>query len=247
MDVEFIKDKLVYLLLSKRVVLPHIFFTENLRISERTIKKWMEQLGKDEYKNYIRIITGNVLNNFLINYPCASEASLLEEVIMISQGGVKSLLKYALLKKKKMCKNDVITLIDSFTKAFAEMCVDNGQTAKIYTCTEEECEDRQYKIDDILNIMNINDSPNTTVVIGDRNKVNAQYKVNENKKSFFVPMWLRVLCWVIFVISICWLALSVWYYYPTTGKVLDFFDSFPWYDWLILFIKVISLIIALYK
>ena len=72
-----------------------------------------------------------------------------------------------------------------------------------------------------MNIMNINDSPNTTVVIGDRNKVNAQYKVNENKKSFIVPKWLRVSCWVIFAITICWLVLSVWYHYTTTDKILD--------------------------
>ena len=244
LNVEIICKCIVHLKSNRRIVLPHIYFLENdSDFTERRIENWYKQLSKEDKNRYATIIKDNVMGNFLTEYPHNNDVNKLDKIIMLTRGGVKSLIGY-IYKKGKNDAARAAECMDSFNNAFSHV---EQSKLKQNVFDDIEYEDRQYKIDDILNNMNINDSTNITIVVGDKNKVNAQYKVNENKKSFIVPKWLRVSCWVIFAITICWLVLSVWYHYTTTDKILEFFVSFFWYDWLILMLNVISIIIALRK
>lgn len=240
-----IKKEIVNLKSKSLAVLPHFYFVKHLKLSKNTIEKWARNVRKSKRDLYIYVLEGNLLGTFLTEYLHEADVIQLEKVLMVTQEGTKNMLKYVLKKENR--SSELNEMLEMFNNAFVRV---KQSKLKQNVFEDIEYEDRQYKIDDILNkmnIMNINDSPNTTVVIGDRNKVNAQYKVNENKKSFIVPKWLRVSCWVIFAITICWLVLSVWYHYTTTDKILEFFVSFFWYDWLILMLNVISIIIALRK
>ena len=237
-----IKKEIVNLKSKSLAVLPHFYFVKYLKLSENTIEKWARNIRRNKRDSYIYVLEGNMLGTFLTEYLHQTDVIQLEKVLMITQEGTKNMLKYVLKKENR--SSELNEMLEMFNNAFVKV---KQSKLKQNVFDDIEYEDRQYKIDDILNNMNINDSTNITIVVGDKNKVNAQYKVNKNKKSFIVPKWLRVSCWVIFAISICWLVLSVWYHCTTTEKILEFFVSFFWYDWLILMLNIISIIIALHK
>ena len=247
MEIELIKDRFVYLVLNKSVVIPHIFFIEHLGISERLIRKWLQNLGQEEQRNYVRIIKGNILENFLLDYPHDASAVLSDELIMITQGGVKALLKFASLKKRCLNKDELPNLIELFTAAFSAMRVENGNAKKMYTCDERECEDQRYKIEDVG--MNIKVSNSPGAIVNATNGDNNDVAFNHNKDEMFkANKWAKIkliVAVIVFMLLLIVIFYIVYVDYQETQNLALTIKNMSWLEWILALLDLGSGVLSL--
>lgn len=238
---EFIYSRIVHLDSTNRIVLPHVFFIDEVNIDHSSIRSWFLQLSQADRDRFISTIEDEVVGNFFTAYPHKPEDIQLEQVIMITEGGVKSLIKYTLLKKRKINKNDVYQFVQKITNAFA-IAKQNKWRNNVFD--DRKYEDKQYipdkmKTQDVK--IEIKDQANVIfqTMNGGNNKVTAN--INPSKKS--LPKWVMVVGWIMFILFVCIFVFLCWREYQVSHDISTVLTSKHWEKWISTVLAVILLVL----
>lgn len=223
---ELIYYRIVHLKSNKRIVLPHIFFTDELEFDLNAIYSWVGQLTPTDRDRYICYIDEEVLGTLFAFYPHNAEDVQLEQVIMITEGGVKSLIKYTLLKKRKINKEDIYQLIQKITNAFNKA---QQKQWKNNIFDDRKYEDKQY----------IPISTQTT----ERDK-NRENDIADTQNKRFEINWKKIIG---YTIAGAFLGFFIYLFCKEYGEKQDFIavlTSDHWVKWMNPFVSLVSTIIT---
>lgn len=242
LNVEIICKCIVHLKSNKRIVLPHIFFLENdSDFTERRIENWYKQLSKEDKNRYATIIEDNVMGNFLTEYAHNNDVNKLDKIIMLTRGGVKSLIGY-IYKKGKNDAAKAAECMDSFNNAFSHV---EQSKMQHNVFDDKEYEDQQYEIRDMALNVHVNNSPGAVVntTYGDENSVSIGNRTNKTgfKKRF---RWISIAVAIVLLLIFCYV---VYNDFQQTHDWQLTLKNLGWTEWIIALLDLCLGIVTIFS